>query len=226
MPGSRCICRAPHPVEPPLGPAPSGPLLGEKNLAGGAWDPRLSWPPPLTKNTPPRPGLPQGSAGGQPTSIPGFVNPHGRHISKSPGSQLRKLRPGKSLQEGCQRWGPPTVIRDRLCLHPHPRYTPDLSSQGGPCPLSGWAPLMHLGRETWGNREGFLEEEGVGVGHEGKAGLSSPLPGPPPRDHLPELRASCLDPGAPGWWSQAVHPNPASMLEPERGSQSLSSDVR
>ena len=112
---------------------------------------------------------PRAAPGGQSTSIPGFANSQGRHISKSPGSQVRKQRTGKSLQEGCQHWGPPTVIRDPLCLHPRSRYTPDLSSQGGPCSLSGWAPLMRLGRETWGNREGFLEE-GVGAGREGRQG--------------------------------------------------------
>lgn len=34
-------------------------------MTEGAWDPRLSGPPPLTKNTPPHPGLPWGAAGGQ-----------------------------------------------------------------------------------------------------------------------------------------------------------------
>ena len=98
----------------------------------------------------------------------------------SPRSQVRKPRPGESLQEGCQHWGPPTVIRDPLRMHPRPHYTPDLSSQGGPCRLSGWAPLMHLGRETWENREGFLEEEGVGAGREERQGSALPSPSPHP----------------------------------------------
>lgn len=52
---------------------------------GGVWDPRLSGPPPLTKNTPPRPGLPWGAAGGQ-SAISGRAELWKLH-SPSPGSE-------------------------------------------------------------------------------------------------------------------------------------------
>lgn len=72
------------------------------------------------------------------------------------------------------------VIRDPLCLRPRPRYTPDLSSQGGPCPLSGWAPLMRLGRETWETEKASWRRREWGLGLKERQGSALPSLGPHP----------------------------------------------
>lgn len=60
-------------------------------MTEGAWDPRLSGPPPPTKNTPPHPGLPWGAAGGQ-SAVSRQAEPWQLHFP-SPGSgALGELR--------------------------------------------------------------------------------------------------------------------------------------